>query len=160
MKYNHFSMSEISIEITYPHVPELIWDALTHSEAINRWSIEGTENDFKPIIDYKFQVRIPPYKRWNGVINGQVLQIKKPYLLVYSWKTEGITTSTIVTWTLEPTEIGTKVRLHHSEFEGLEGFIISKLIVRLSWKKMIEKNIPTILSYIQKNGLHFGINNK
>ncbi|MCE9499327.1 MAG: SRPBCC domain-containing protein, partial [Leptospira sp.] len=142
----------IQIEIFYPYSRELVWDALTDPGALREWAMD---NNFKPIVGYKFQFRAKPNKFWNGIIDGEILEVKKPSRLAYTWRTNNAKESTTVTWTLETSGNGTNVKLQHSGFKGVGGFIFSKLILANGWKKQITQYIPVILDHIKRNGLKF-----
>lgn len=145
-------MSEIQLEIFYPYPPELVWDALTDSDALAQWSMD---NDFKAVIGAKFTFRDKPNKFWNGIIEGEVIEVERPNRLVYSWRTGNLKEFTTVTWTLDSYKNGTNVRLHHEGFQGIGGFIFSKLILGSGWRKQTREYIPLVLAYIQKHGLKF-----
>jgi hypothetical protein len=52
-----------------------------------------------------------------------------------------------VTYALEPVPEGTRLTLVHGSFEGLRGWLTSKLILGPGWKKhMLRKRFPAVLA--------------
>lgn len=148
-------MAKIEIEALYPFEPELVWDALTDRESLNQWLME---NDFTASVGHKFQFRTKPQGGWDGVVNCEVLQVKKPELLSYSWIGGGH--RTIVTWNLEKTQDGTRLTLRHTGFRGVGGFVLSKFILGPGWGKMLRKFLPAVVNHISQHGLTFPTNFK
>ena len=141
-------MARIEIEIFYPFAPELVWDALTNPEALGEWLME---NNFQPRVGHKFQFRGKPQKGWDGIVDCEVLEIDRPKCLSYSWA-GGKKHETVVTWTLSADADGTRLKLAHTGFKGMGGFILSKLILGPGWKKMLRKYVPVLLDHMKKRG--------
>jgi uncharacterized protein YndB with AHSA1/START domain len=99
------------IEREMPHSPEKIWRALTQGPLLEEWLMA---NDFQPIVGHRFSFRATPVANWNGVIECEVQVVEPNSRLSYSWGTLGI--GTAVTWTLTPTEGGTRIRMEQSGF--------------------------------------------
>jgi uncharacterized protein YndB with AHSA1/START domain len=107
----------IIVEHVIGHAPEVVWRALTEPELISRWLMA---NDFKPVVGHRFQFRAAPVGGWNGVTDSEVLVAEPWTRLSYSWNASGEQTRnglrSTVTWTLEPTNGGTRVRMEHAGF--------------------------------------------
>jgi uncharacterized protein YndB with AHSA1/START domain len=101
----------VVVEREMPHPPEKIWRALTRGELIKEWLME---NDFQPIVGHRFTLRATPVPNWSGIIECEVLAVEPQARLSYSWGTMGM--GTIVTWTLTPTAVGTRLRMEQSGF--------------------------------------------
>jgi uncharacterized protein YndB with AHSA1/START domain len=99
------------VEREMPHSPEKIWRALTQGPLLEEWLMA---NDFQPIVGHRFSFRATPVANWNGVIECEVQVVEPNSRLSYSWGTLGI--GTAVTWTLTPTEGGTRIRMEQSGF--------------------------------------------
>jgi uncharacterized protein YndB with AHSA1/START domain len=99
------------IEKEMPHPPEKIWRALTQGPLIKEWLMD---NDFEPVVGHRFQFRSTPVPNWDGIIDSQVLVIEPNKKLSYSWGTMGM--ESVVTWTLTPTDAGTRLRMEQSGF--------------------------------------------
>ncbi len=101
----------VIVEKEFPHPPEKVWRALTENPLIDQWLMK---NDFQPVAGHSFNFRMEPMPNWNGVIDCQVLAVEPCKTLSYTWGALGL--ESVVTWTLTPTDAGTRVRMEHSGF--------------------------------------------
>jgi uncharacterized protein YndB with AHSA1/START domain len=120
------------IEREVPHPPEKIWRALTEGPLIEEWLMK---NDFKPVVGHRFSFRATPVPNWNGLIDCEVLVIEPNSRLSYSWGTMGMTS--VVAWTLTPTEGGTHVRMEQTGFRSEEDAAYKG--ATYGWQKFIAK---------------------
>ena len=113
---------DIVIDEVLPHSPEVVWKALTDSALIGRWLM--TPRGFAPVVGARFTYQTTPGGAWDGVIHCEVLEVEPSRRLVYAWKGGhpdistgyGAPLDTLVSFTLTPTEAGTRVQLIHSGF--------------------------------------------
>lgn len=106
----------IVVERFLSHAPEKVWRALTEGALIERWLMPG---DFQPVAGHHFTFRVDPVANWNGVTEGEVIEVEPYRRLVYRWNTAGATGDdlrTTVTWTLTPTPSGTRLHMEQSGF--------------------------------------------
>ena len=96
----------VIVEREVPFPPEKIWRALTQPHLIEQWLMK---NDFKPVVDHHFNLRA----EW-GVVDCQVLAVEPNKTLSYTWAAHGL--ESVVTWTLTPTNTGTRLRVEQSGF--------------------------------------------
>ena len=96
----------LTLDFQYKTTVEKLWAALTDSDKLAKWTME---NNFKPVVGYRFQFRAQPNEYWDGIVEGEVLLVDEPNRLSYTWGT-GDEKHT-VTWTLQPLEDG-RVNLH------------------------------------------------
>lgn len=101
----------VVVEREIPHSPEKIWRALTQPHLIEEWLMK---NDFKPVVDHRFNLRMDPQPHWNGIVDCQVLVVEPNKTLSYTWDALGL--GSVVTWTLTPTHTGTSLRMEQSGF--------------------------------------------
>ncbi len=95
---------------------ELVWRAITEKELMKKWYFELS--DFKPEIGFKFQFEGGEAdKRYMHLC--EVLEVIPYEKLKYSWKYEGYTGLSFVTFKLSSIQKKTKLILTH---EGLETF--------------------------------------
>ena len=109
-------MTEIltmSIERDFAHSKEKLWRALTQPHLIEEWLMR---NDFLPTLGHKFQLR----GEWGGVLDCEVLAIEPERSLSYTWNfandDPAYALSSVVTFTLTPSEKGTHLRVEQSGF--------------------------------------------
>ena len=133
---------DIVVEVVYPHPPERVWQALTEPRAIGAWLME---NDFSPLVGYKFQFRTKPQPGFNGIVDCKVLEVDPPRRLSYSWQGGSMSHSTVVTYILDPVPGGTRLRLEHRGFRGFKDVAIS-FFLSSGWKRHILRNsLPALL---------------
>lgn len=95
------------MEREFAHAPQKVWRALTEGPLLEEWLMK---NDFQPVVGHRFTFRADPSPQWNGVIEGEVLEVVPPVRLVYRWY------AWTVTWTLQPTANGALVRMEQAGF--------------------------------------------
>ncbi len=95
---------------------ELVWRAITEKALMKKWYFDIS--DFKPEVGFTFQFEGgTENKRYLHLC--EVLEVVPLKKLKYSWKYEGYTGLSFVTFELSPIDEKTKVKLTH---EGLETF--------------------------------------
>ncbi|MGK6321024.1 SRPBCC family protein [Sphingomonas sp. DT-204] len=113
---------EIVVDEIFPHAPETIWKTLTSGALMGRWL--GMEpSGFEPVVGNRFTYRTTPAGEWDGTIQCEVLEVIPDTRFAYSWKGGhegnvgyGSRLDTVVTFTLESVDGGTRLRLVHSGF--------------------------------------------
>jgi uncharacterized protein YndB with AHSA1/START domain len=107
----------VVVERRMAHPQEKIWRALTQGPLIADWLMA---NDFQPVVGHRFNLRTAPSPHWNGVLDCEVLTVEPNQRLAYSWNASGAEAATgiktVVTWTLEPADGGTLVRMEQAGF--------------------------------------------
>lgn len=111
-------MRELRRTIDYPHPRERVWRALTDAEALAVWLMP---NDFAPRVGHLFHLRATPAPGFSGLIACEVLELREPERMVWSWRTE--TLDSLVVFTLEATARGTRLRFRQTGFAGLDGLL-------------------------------------
>ena len=134
---------DIVVDDVFPHRAETIWKMLTSGELVARWLMPPT--GFEPKVGNRFTFKTTPAGEWDGTIRCEVLEVVPHRRFSYSWKGGhhgnsgyGSLLDTIVTWTLEPVDSGTRVRLVHS------GFVLPKNETAFrnmgeGWKKIVPR---------------------
>jgi uncharacterized protein YndB with AHSA1/START domain len=113
---------EIVVDEVFPHAPETIWKALTSAEAMARW-LRMAPRGFAPVVGNHFTYQTTPAGAWDGTIHCEVLEVIPNQRFAYSWRGGddgnvgyGSRLETVVTFTLEKSDGGTRVRLVHAGF--------------------------------------------
>lgn len=103
----------VVVEREIAHPPEKIWRALTRPHLIEEWLMK---NDFSPVVGHRFNLR----GAWGGVLDCEVLVVDPNTTLSYTWNfahdDPAFDLKSVVTFTLEPTSIGTRLRMEQSGF--------------------------------------------
>jgi len=103
----------ISLEFDLPHAPETGWRALTDPALLAEWLL--------PVVDLKlepgaaFTLRAQPQPGWDGTVACRFVEIEAHRKLRYTWVVGDI--DTVVTFTLTPTDSGTRLSLVQSGFK-------------------------------------------
>lgn len=97
----------IVIERDIAHPPEKVWRALTVPHLIEEWLMK---NAFAPVTGHRFELSA----EW-GKVACEVLQVEPYERLSYSWGDHDL--KSIVTWTLVPTDTGTRLRMEQTGFK-------------------------------------------
>ncbi|SFB23052.1 Uncharacterized conserved protein YndB, AHSA1/START domain [Lentibacillus halodurans] len=127
--------SDVSLDFQFTSSIEQVWNALTDTDMLAKWI---WENDFKPVVGHTFQFRAEPNEWWNGIVDGEVLEVEKPNKLSYTWESAG--EKTTITWTLTKSSDGTHLHFDQTGFSeetkatkgALEG-------AKYSWTKFGEQ---------------------
>jgi uncharacterized protein YndB with AHSA1/START domain len=104
----------ISFEIDLQHSQQKVWRALTDPVLLSEWLL--------PIFDLKlelgaaFTLKTQPQPGWDGSVSCRMLEIEAQKKLSYSWIV-GDFLDTVVTFTLSPTETGTRLSIVQSGFK-------------------------------------------
>lgn len=103
----------LSLEFDLRHPPEKVWRALTDPDLLARWLLPVVDLTLAPGEAFTFQA--PPQPGWDGTVKCRFLEIDAPRKLVYTWVVGDL--ETVVSFTLEPTEEGTRMSLVQSGFK-------------------------------------------
>ena len=98
--------STITLEREYPYPADRIWQALTRPDLLAQWLMQ-TDFVAEPGRSFRFNAD------W-GHVDCTLREIEPGRRLSYSWG-DG-TLDTVVTWTLTPTEGGTRLTLEQAGF--------------------------------------------
>jgi uncharacterized protein YndB with AHSA1/START domain len=145
--------SQIDLEQTYPYAIEQVWAALTDKAAISQWLMRT--DDFEPRLGHKFRLTAKPMPGWRGWVDCEILELTPPRLISYRWVGDENKAPMTVTWSLEPTSDGTRLRLVHTGFAGIGGFMLARLLMGPGWKKMMRRRIPAVLAHAAQHGMKF-----
>jgi uncharacterized protein YndB with AHSA1/START domain len=103
----------VVIEREIPFPVEKLWRALTQPHLIEEWLMK---NDFKPVVGHSFNLR----GEWGGVLDCEVLAVEPNRSLSYTWnhsnEDPAYDLRSVVTFTLTPTDGGTRLRMEQSGF--------------------------------------------
>jgi uncharacterized protein YndB with AHSA1/START domain len=104
----------LSLEFELNHPPEKVWRALTDPVLLAQWLLPVIDLELEPGAAFTFKT--DPHPGWDGVVICRMLEIEPHRKLSYTWVV-GDMLRTVVTFTLTPTENGTRLSLVQSGFE-------------------------------------------
>jgi uncharacterized protein YndB with AHSA1/START domain len=139
----------------FPYSQEQVWRTLTDPELIPLWTTAGRggrPEGFIPEAGTHFRyiaTPIPPF--WNGIVECDVLEIDPPRLLRYTWVGDEGARPSIVTCAVEPAGNGTRLTWEHTDFAGIDGYMMSKLLGRVR-RKMLDDPVngfPAALEHLE-----------
>ncbi|MBA6434362.1 SRPBCC family protein [Streptomyces sp. GMR22] len=147
-------MSEIHIVCDYPHRPETVWRAVTDPQLVPLWTATGAgarPEGFAPVVGTKFAFVAKPRPGWSGVVSCEVLEVRKPELLRFSWQDESGGAVTEVAYRIQAWGEGTRFIYDHTGFTGVGGLFMSKFLGSVR-TKMLTKGLPAVLDDLDDQG--------
>jgi uncharacterized protein YndB with AHSA1/START domain len=134
---------EINIERDYPYPIEKVWEAISTPESLAAWLMP---NNFKLEKGYSFTFKTKPQPGFDGIVNCRVLDFEIPRKLQFTWQGGPLKKSTLVTFTLQEIEHGTKLIFSHSGFEGIINQYIIRFILGSGWRSLFDNTFEKYLS--------------
>jgi uncharacterized protein YndB with AHSA1/START domain len=111
----------IVLDEVFPHVPEVLWKAITNGDLMSRWMMKP--NGFEPVPGNRFTFQTTPAGAWDGIIHCEVLEVVPLQRFAYAWRGGhegnvgyGSKLDTVVSFTLTRVQTGTRLRMEHSGF--------------------------------------------
>jgi uncharacterized protein YndB with AHSA1/START domain len=104
----------ISFDFDLKHPPEKVWRALTEPALLAEWLLPVFEFDLAPGTAFMFKTQ--PYPGWDGTVSCRMVEIEAQRKLKYTWEVPFL--QTVVTFTLTPTDTGTRLSLVQSGFKS------------------------------------------
>lgn len=148
-------MPDMHIVCTYGQPVAVVWKTLTDPALVPLWTSTGQggrPEGFASVVGTKFRFIGTPFPGWDGIVRCEVTEVEIPHLLRYTWRNKPEDRPTLVTYSLEPTSGGgTRLTWEHTEFRGVEGFVMSKLLGRVR-TKMLSEGLPAVLADLDDNG--------
>jgi uncharacterized protein YndB with AHSA1/START domain len=105
----------ISFEFDLAHSPQKVWRALTEPELMARWLLPVLNLDLRLEPGAAFTFKTDPHPGWDGTVNCKLIEIEPQRKLSYTWCVPFL--DTVVTFTITPTETGTRLSLVQSGFK-------------------------------------------
>ncbi len=130
----------LTFEYELEHAPMKVWRALTEPSLLSRWLLPIANLHLEPGAAFTFQA--PPLPGWDGAVHCQLLESEPYRLLRYSWVVGDM--DTVVTFTLEPTDVGTRLHLEHSGFRADQKHNFGG--ARYGWNQMLERLFGVLAS--------------
>jgi uncharacterized protein YndB with AHSA1/START domain len=146
-------VSEIRSVEEYPYPIEMVWRAVTEPELVSQWTATGrggTPVGFSPELGNRFRLVGRPVPGWAGIVYCEVLEVRAPLLLRYTWQGAEGEGKTLVTYRLEEHGSATRFTYEHTGFHGLGGFAMSRLLGSVR-RKMLRAGLPRVLQTMNED---------
>lgn len=105
----------LAFELDLKHSPAKVWRALTDPALLAEWLLPVFEGKLEP--GASFVLKTAPQPGWEGTVSCKMLELEANRKLSYTWVV-GDFLDTVVTFTLAPTDTGTRLTLVHSGFRA------------------------------------------
>jgi uncharacterized protein YndB with AHSA1/START domain len=105
----------ISFDFDLDHAPEKVWRALTDPALLTEWLLPVVGFELEPAAAFTFHTK--PFPGWDGTVSCRILEIEAPRKLSYTWVVGDMGLDTVVTFTLTPTESGSRLSVVQSGFK-------------------------------------------
>jgi len=102
----------VSFELDLQHAPEKVWRAITDPVLLTEWLLPVFDLDLEPGAAFTFKTQA--YPGWDGTVDCRFLEIEPQRKLSYTWAVPFL--DTVVTFTLTPTALGTRLSIVQSGF--------------------------------------------
>lgn len=103
----------IAFEVDLRHPPEKVWRALTEPELLRQWLLPAIGFQLQP--GAEFTLKAPQaYPGWDGTVDCRMVEIEPLRKLSYTWAVPFL--DTVVTFTLVPTDAGTRLSIVQTGF--------------------------------------------
>ena len=122
----------IALEFDLQHRPEKVWRALTEPALLAEWLLPVVGFELEPGTSFTFKTQ--PHPDWDGAVNCRIIEIEPKRKLSYAWVVGDMALDTVVTFTLTPTDSGTRLSLLHSGFKPEQKRNLNG--ARYGWKMM------------------------
>jgi len=130
----------ISFEFDLHHAPEQVWRALTDPVLLAQWLLPVADLRLEPGAGFTFTAQ--PQPGWDGIVNCRFAEIETQRKLSYTWVVGDM--DTVVTFTLTPTAVGTRLSLVQSGFKPHQKKNFGG--ARYGWKMMGGKLVDLLAS--------------
>lgn len=136
------TLKSIQLSWDLPHAPAKVWRALTDPKLVAQWLME---TDMPPATGKAFSFRLEPTPYWDGIVHSEILELEPLKRLRYTWNSKAAHANfdSVVTWTLHPTEGGTRLELEHSGFKADNGQAYGG--AKLGWERNVGVRMSALL---------------
>ncbi|WP_045743951.1 SRPBCC family protein [Actinoplanes rectilineatus] len=148
-------MSEFRVTRDYPYPAQRVWRALTDPGLVPLWTSTGQggrPEGFSPTVGNRFRFVAKPTMGWRGIVDCEVVEVRAPHLLRYTWVGDEGDKPSVVAYRLAPQAGGTRFTWEHTGFTGVGGFAMSRLLKSVR-EKMLTDALPAVLRDIDDNGV-------
>lgn len=148
MKLDDDANRTLSMQFDLTHSPAKVWRTLTEPALVARWllPIIGQPGGHADTLEHRlepgatFTLQAPAQAGWDGVVRCRYLAIEPKTRISWAWVVGAI--DTVVTFTLEATDTGTRLSLEQTGFAPDQGQNLGG--ARYGWKMMTGKLVELL----------------
>ncbi len=107
----------LAFEFDLSHGPQKVWRALTDPALLTEWLLPVVGSTLELATGTRFAFATQSQPGWDGIVNCRVLELEPQKRLSYAWIVGDMELDTVVTFTLTPTDSGTRLSLVQSGFK-------------------------------------------
>jgi uncharacterized protein YndB with AHSA1/START domain len=107
----------IAFELELAHAPAKVWRALTDPALLTEWLLPVVDQQLTLAAGSSFALKTEPKPGWDGRVDCRLIEVDPHRAISYSWVAGDMELDTVVTFTLTPTESGTRLTLVQSGFK-------------------------------------------
>ncbi len=107
----------IAFELELAHAPAKVWRALTDPALLTEWLLPVVDQQLTLEAGSSFALKTEPKPGWDGRVDCRLIEVDPHRAISYSWVAGDMELDTVVTFTLTPTESGTRLTLVQSGFK-------------------------------------------
>jgi uncharacterized protein YndB with AHSA1/START domain len=134
-------VTEIRLNLYYPHPLERVWRAITDSRAIASWLME---NDFAPRAGHRFRLRPAGLPGFDGLIAGEVTEIVPLSRVRMTWRSGEQVAE--ITWVVKVAPGGSLVQIVHKVELGADPADPDRReTLEQTYAVVFEQNLPLVL---------------
>ncbi len=141
----------VTVEKTLPAPVAKVWAAITDRDQMKEWYFDFVE--FRPVPGFRFEFLGGPENGPQYLHKCEIQEAEPEKKISYSWRYEGYDGDSLVTFTLQPVENSTHLKLTH---EGLETFPsevsdFARKNFEAGWSHIIGTSLVDFLSRPKEN---------
>jgi uncharacterized protein YndB with AHSA1/START domain len=147
-------MAQFEIVREYPQAPAVVWRAVTDPSLVPLWTSTGKGArpvGFAPVVGTRFQFVAKPMPGWRGIVDCEVLEVREPSRLRFSWVGDEGDAPSFVTYQLTPVGGGTRFTYTHTGLAGIEGLVMARVLKAVR-TKMLTVGLPAVLDQLDEDG--------
>ncbi|MFC5214266.1 SRPBCC family protein [Streptomyces coerulescens] len=138
-------LTVVRVDQYFPHPPAKVWRALTESDLLVQWQMQGVEG-FRLEVGHRYTMTsVPrPNTNFSGTIEVEVLAYRAERMLSLRWSDPSPLNSAnwTVTWSLEQEGRGTRLFLVHEGFDPDDpAQVMARKIMGEGWRTHVMRSL-------------------
>ncbi len=133
--------NSVRLEVSLPHAPEKVWEALTQPAALSAWLMPA---EFEPKIGFRYRFERPS----GSPIHGKVLEVEAGRMIAFTWNDDDEGEQSVVVWSIDPTDGGATLRVDHRQVE--QPYVNTLAVdAHFNWLYALTHGLPGLLRLLE-----------